>query len=195
GSADGAARVFAADAAGQFQPVGGPVAPFPGFAGDVRAASGDFDGDGISDTVLVTGPGVKTMMAVVSGKDGSILLQPSDPFGDANFTFGGFVTAGDIDHDGRAEWVVTPELQGGPRVVIFRLDPADPRGFDVVANFFGIQDASFRDGARAALGDANGDGVVDVFAIAAFNGGPRTALVDGRDVHAQTAANREPAKP
>ena len=49
------------------------------------------------------------------------LLPPTDPFGDANFTFGGFVTAGDIDGDGRAEWVVTPELRGGPRVVIFRL--------------------------------------------------------------------------
>jgi hypothetical protein len=179
---------------GTLHPTGGPISPFPGFTGDVRAATHDFDGDGIPDTVLVTGPGVKTQMAVVSGKDGSILLAPSDPFGDANFTFGGFVTAGDIDHDGKAEWVVTPELRGGPRVIIFRLDPADPRGFDVVANFFGIKDDTFRDGARATLGDVNGDGVLDVFAIAAFNGGPRIALYDGKDVLVASGQNRAPNK-
>jgi hypothetical protein len=194
GSSDGAARTFATGATGQFQSVGGPIAPFAGFAGEVRAASGDFNGDGIPDTVLVTGPGTKTVMAVVSGKDGSILLSPTDPFGDANFTFGGFVTAGDIDHDGKAEWVVTPELRGGPRVVIFRLDSSAPGGFTVVANFFGIQDDTFRDGARAALGDVNGDGILDVFAIAAFNGGPRTALFDGKDVLTHIARGRAPAK-
>src|SRR5262249_49169352 len=124
GSADAAANVYAPGAAGAYaNPPARQITTglFPGFAGDVRVATGDFAGDGGEDTVLVTGPGVPTRMAVVSGKDGSVLLSPADPFGDANFTFGGFVAAGDIDHDGRAEWVVTPELRGGPRVVIFHL--------------------------------------------------------------------------
>src|SRR5581483_3939682 len=194
GAPDGSTRPFTADAAGGLTPAGGPVSPFPGFAGDVRTATGDFDGDGVKDTVLVTGPGVKTVMTVVSGKDGSTLLPATDPFGDANFTFGGFVTAGDLDGDGRAEWVVTPELRGGPRVIVFRLNPSSPTGYDLVANFFGIQDDSFRDGARAALGDVNLDGVLDVFCIAAFNGGPRTALFDGKDVLLATGQNRAPTK-
>jgi hypothetical protein len=166
----------------------------------VRVAIGDFNADGILDTVLVTGPGTKTMMAVVNGKDGSILVPPTDPFGDANFTFGGFVTAGDIDHDGRAEWVVTPELRGGPRVVIFRLladgtfDITSPGQPSLVANFFGIGDPGFRDGDRPALGDINGDGILDVFSIAAFDGGPRTAIYDGKDVLGARAAGRDPAK-
>jgi hypothetical protein len=169
-------------------------------AGDVRAATGDFNGDGIQDTVMVTGPGTRTVMAVVSGKDGSVLVPPTDPFGDANFTSGGFVAAGDIDHDGRAEWVITPELRGGPRVVIFHLlangtfDITSPSQPSLVANFFGIGDPSFRDGDRAALGDVNGDGILDVFSIAAFNGGPRTALYDGKDVLVARAANRDPIK-
>src|SRR5207248_5577674 len=64
----------------------------------------------------------------------------------------------------------------------------------LVANFFGIGDPSFRDGDRPALGDVNGDGILDVFSIAAFNGGPRTALYNGADVLGARAAGRDPVK-
>src|SRR5207248_3063365 len=113
---DGTARVYAANGSGGYSttPIATPH-PFPGFTGDVRVATGDFNGDGFTDTVLVTGPGTKTLMAVVSGKDGSVLVPPTDPFGDANFTFDGFVAAGDIDRDGRAERVGTPERRRGRR--------------------------------------------------------------------------------
>src|SRR5205085_484533 len=93
-----------------------------------------------------------------------------------------------------------PELRGGPRVIVFHLLPNGT--FDItsagqpslVANFFGIGDPAFRDGDRAALGDVNGDGILDVFSIAAFNGGPRTALYNGADVLVARAAGRDPFK-
>jgi hypothetical protein len=52
----------------------------------------------------------------------------------------------------------------------------------VRANFLGIDDANFRGGARAALGDVSGDGTPDVTVCAGFLGGPRTALFDGKSV-------------
>jgi hypothetical protein len=114
---------------------------------------------------------------VISGKDGSVLVAAFDPFG-GDFTGGGFVAAADLDRDGRAEFVVTPDQGGGPRVSIFS------RNVDgtvtLRGNFFGIDDPNFRGGARAALGDVNGDGTPDLAVAAGFLGGPRTALFDGK---------------
>jgi hypothetical protein len=49
----------------------------------------------------------------------------------------------------------------------------------LVADFFGIDDPNFRGGARAAVGDLNGDGVGDLVVAAGFGGGPRVAGYDG----------------
>jgi uncharacterized delta-60 repeat protein/uncharacterized repeat protein (TIGR01451 family) len=152
--------------------------PFPGFTGSVRAASSDVDGDGFMDTILVTGPGTPIRFTVISGKDNSTLLVPlTAPFaGSESFAGGGFVAAADLDHDGKAEWVITPDQGGGPRVTIFSLVNGTAT---VEANFFGIDDPNFRGGARSALGDVNNDGTPDLAVAAGFLGGPRVALFDG----------------
>jgi hypothetical protein len=106
---------------------------------------------------------------------GVTLVAAFDPFG-GDFSGGGFVAAADIDGDGRAEFVVTPDQGGGPRVSIFSL--ADGAA-TLRANFFGIDDPAFRGGASAALGDVNGDGTPDLAVAAGYLGGPRTALFDG----------------
>jgi len=116
--------VFTSTAGGPFQPSGRSRLAVPGFAGDVRVATGDCNGDGVQDTVMVTGPGTKTVMAVVNGKDGSVLVQPTGPFGDANFTVRGFVRRRrHSTTTAAAEWVITLRTAGGPRVVIFHLLP------------------------------------------------------------------------
>jgi uncharacterized delta-60 repeat protein len=187
GGPGGTALVFTPQPGGQLGTT--PTAtltPFGAVAGAVRTAVGDINNDGFPDTVVVTGPGTAIRVAVVSGADNSTLLvQPFDPFG-GNFTGGGYVAAGDLDGDGRAEFVVTPDEGGGPRVSVFTLNPDGSTA--VRANFFGIDDSNFRGGARAALGDVNGDGVPDVVVSAGFGGGPRTAIFTGGSVLAGAPA-------
>ncbi|MFO0802787.1 MAG: hypothetical protein U0791_06640 [Gemmataceae bacterium] len=157
------------------------LAAFGASKANVRPAVGDVNGDGIEDTALVTGPGTAIRVAVVSGADNTTLLvAPFDPFG-GNFTGGGFLTTADLDNDGRAEVIVTPDQGGGPRVTIFSLDTAG--NFNVRANFFGIDDANFRGGARSSAGDVNNDGFADLAIAAGFQGGPRIALFDGATIY------------
>src|SRR5213079_163953 len=96
------------------------------------------------------------------------------PF-EASFTGGVFVAAGDLTGDGLADLVISPDQGGGPRVRIF----SGGNGFAQVADFFAIDDFNFRGGARAAVGDLNGDGVGDLVVAAGFGGGPRVAAFRG----------------
>ena len=159
-------------------PVLFPDAPFDG---TYRTATGDVNGDGVEDVVVVTGPGSPVRWAAIDGRTGSTLLVPlTTAFaGSDSFTGGGFVSVGDIDADGRAEVVLTPDQGGGPRVTIFSVYNigARKRG-----DYLGIDDRNFRGGARTALGDVNGDGRADLLVAAGFEGGPRVALYDGKAV-------------
>ncbi|HEX4606920.1 MAG TPA: VCBS repeat-containing protein, partial [Urbifossiella sp.] len=176
----GGTQVFNPATGGQYPAA--PTAtlnPFAGLNVTVRSTVADVNGDGHPDTIIVTGPGVPVQFAVVSGADNSTLLvSPTPPFaGSEGFTGGGFVSAGDLDGDGRPEIVLTPDQGGGPRVVVFSLSSGGTLTLD--ANFLGIDDPNFRGGARTAVGDVNGDGRPDLAVAAGFLGGPRVALYDG----------------
>jgi len=160
-----------------FQPVATITAFDPAFTGGVRVAQADVNGDGVEDLIVGTGPGTATLIRVLDGKDRHELFSTA-PF-EAAFTGGVFVAAGDIDGDGKAEVVVTPDQGGGPRVLAFH-----GGDFGAFANFFGIDDANFRGGARAAVGDINKDGKGDLIVSAGFQGGPRVAVFDGASVAA-----------
>jgi hypothetical protein len=145
---------------------------FPGLTGGVRVTSADFNGDGVADLVAGTGPGSATHVVILDGKDHHQLFAVN-PF-EAAFTGGVYVAAGDVNGDGKADLVITPDQGGGPRVRIF-----SGAGFTQMNDFFGIVDPNFFGGARAALGDVNGDGKDDLLVAAGFSGGPRVAIFDG----------------
>ncbi|MBL8867399.1 MAG: VCBS repeat-containing protein, partial [Planctomycetia bacterium] len=152
------------------------IAPaFPGLTGGVRTASGDFNGDGVADVVIGTGPGSITQVQVLDGNTGAELFR-MQPFESA-FTGGVYVATGDLTGDGTMDLVITPDEGGGPRARIF-----SGKGFTQIADFFVIDDPAFRGGARAAIGDVNGDGRADLVASAGFGGGPRIAGYDGKSV-------------
>jgi hypothetical protein len=127
--------------------------PFtPSFAGGVRVATGDIDGDGRADIVTGAGPGGGPQVKVFDGRTGS---ETRSFFAyDAAYSGGVFVASGDIDGDGRAELVTG----GAGRVRAFSASAAAPlRDFQP----FG---SAYAGGVRVATGDVNGDGTADYVA-------------------------------
>lgn len=147
--------------------------PFPGNPGGARVAIGDVNGDFVPDIVTAAGPGGGPRVLIYDGRTGAVI---GDFFAfEESFTGGVFVSVGDVDGDGLADVVVSPDLGGGPRVRVLSGGNPDM----VLADFLGIADAAFRGGVRTALGDFNGDGIQDIGVAAGIGGGPRVAIWDG----------------
>jgi len=153
----------------------------PGFTGGIRLSVADVTGDGIADYVVGSGPTITATVMVINGATNKTIFTLR-PF--ADFKGGVFVSTGDLTGDGVADIVITPDQGGGPRVTILA-----GRSFTQVANFFGIDDPNFRGGARAAMGDVNGDGFADLVVSAGFGGGPRISIYDGAALNQGTKLN------
>ena len=154
----------------------------PGFGGAVRTALGDVNGDGTADLIAGAGPGGQRVVVYDGVTNG--LLADFLPF-EASFAGGVYVSAGDVNQDGRAEVVVTPDRTGGPRVSVFNGTDLAAGNTVRIADFLGLADRSgvldtaFRGGARTAVADVNGNGFLDVIVAAGFGGGPRVTIWDG----------------
>jgi hypothetical protein len=187
GERDGSAQVFGLDRQGLLVPAGAAFYPFPGFAGVIRPAVADFNGDGIADLAFATGSGTAATVRIVDGATGDDLVGPTIVLG--GFTGGAFLAAGDVDRDGKAELVVSADVGGGPRVSLFRVTRGRLVG---LADFLVFGNPDFRGGVRVEMADLNGDGSADLIVGAGVGGGPRVLVIRGAVLTANpgTAATR-----
>jgi hypothetical protein len=148
-----------------------------GFTGGVRVAVADVTGDGTPDVIVAPGPGREPEVRIFDATTGA--LETTFQAFESTFQDGVNVAVGSLDGLGHPALVVTPDEGGGPRVRVFNAATQT-----VIVDFFGIDDPAFRGGARAAVGDVNGDGSEDLLVAAGFGGGPRLALFDGRTIGA-----------
>jgi hypothetical protein len=175
----GGSAVVLTPTGGTYQPAG-EVTFFPGFTGAVRTALADVNGDGVPDMIGGAGPGGGPRLTVIDGSTGA---KVADFFAfEESFRGGIFVAAGDVNGDGKADLVVTPDRGGGPIIAVYdgaKLAAGLTGDAAQRSRFFGIEDPAFRGGARPAVSDVNGDGRDDLLISAGFLGGPREALYDG----------------
>lgn len=163
----------------------------PTFLGGVRPALGDVTGDNVPDAVVGNGPGNISTVQVVNGATQKTVTTLTGVY-EPSFTGGIFVAVADLNGDGVAEIITTPDQGGGGRVRIF--DGKNPNVNASLTDFLAIEDPNFRGGARVAIADINGDGIPDLVVGAGFGGGPRIAVFDGKTLLTPVGPGQLPPK-
>ncbi|AMV30105.1 FG-GAP repeat protein [Gemmata sp. SH-PL17] len=176
GNTDGTVSLFVVSN-GVLTDTGRRLTPFAGYRGALRVASGDFNGDGVTDYAFTTGAGPQAVVQLMDGRDGSIMVGQTVIF--QGFTGGLFLAAADIDHDGKSELVVSADAGAGPHIQTFRVEGG---GLRVQSSFFAFDNPAFRGGARVAAGDINRDGFADVVVTTGGQAEGRVAVYSGADL-------------
>lgn len=168
----GGPHVVVTDVVGRI--ISGFFAYDPAFAGGVRVALCDLDGDHVQETIITGagpggGPHVRTF-----GTDGSpgkttFFAYPS------GFKGGVYVACGDVDGVAGDELITGAGPGGGPHVQVFKLDPStgDPT---TIRSFWGFS-SGFPGGVRVATGNVAGDTRDEIIVGAGPGGGPHVRIM------------------
>ena len=129
------------------------------------------DGDGIRDVIVGAGPGAGPRVVVLNGIDGSEIRSffayaPS-------FAGGVTVAAGDVNGDKSDDIIVGADTRGNSHVVV-----VDGRTSQVLKSFYAFR-SNYEFGIRVAAGDANADGLADIFVGAGYGASSQFRVFDG----------------
>ncbi len=128
------------------------------FAGGVRVAVGDINGDTVPDIITAPGAGRAPLVKVFNGANLAGALVGSFLAYDTNYRLGVYVATGDVNGDGRADIIVGGGTSGQRLVRVFDgTNLAAPPLFSFAP--YSQQDG---DSIRVAVIDINGDGEVEV---------------------------------
>src|SRR5207247_2399798 len=116
------------------------------FAGGVRVALGDVNGDGLPDLITAPGPGMPPRVKVFDGRNGKVMSE-FDAY-DPKWQNGVWIACADVTRNGRADLICGADAGGGPHVRVF--EPAKGR---LLGEFFPFPMA-FTGGVRVAGVDA-----------------------------------------
>jgi len=145
----------------------------PTFRGGVNLATGDVNGDGRVDLIVVAGPGGGPHVKVfdfVSGLEEIASFYAYAP----GFAGGVSVAAGDLDGDGDAEIITGAGAGSGPHVKAFDF----ATGQELLSFYSYAPD--FNGGVSVAAGDLDGDGDAEIVTVAGAGGGSHVKAFDGR---------------
>ncbi len=149
------------------------------FRGGARVATGDFNGDGVTDLAVAAGYGGGPRIAIFDGR--TVLTTQTKLISDF-FVFadvlrnGVYIAAGDVNGDGYADLIIGAGPGGGPEVMILSGQILMSEGATAalaapLSNFFVGGTDSNRGGERVAALDIEGDNKADV-AVASGTGQP-----------------------
>jgi hypothetical protein len=140
---------------------GKQVAEFPCFddrmRGGLRLAYGDIDADGNPELLVTQGPCDHPPVVRAFNSDRKMLGELA--VFDRNWRGGVWLAAADVTGNGRAELIVGTDA-GGPAVVRM-FDVVQRRSIGEWSPFPG----AYRGGARVAVRDVDGDGVLDIISV------------------------------
>jgi len=118
-------------------------------------AIGDFNGDGVKELAIAGGYGNQPIIRVYG--QGNQLLKTIS-YGRADYLGGLNLAAADVNGDGRSEIIVTESFEGGGAVSAYDFNGDKILSFDAYAG-------GFHAGVKAAAGDVDGDGQIELVLI------------------------------
>ena len=139
-----------------------------GYMGGLNLSSGDTDASGRDALITVPTTGNTSHVKLFNYNNGSFNLGPHTfAFGE-DFRGGTNVTTGDLNGNGQAEIIVSPESNGGPNVRIY----SQTGGTLTLLDWTFAYQEDFFGGVNITTGDLTGDGKAELITAPMSEGGP-----------------------